>query len=145
MSITLGDNLHFTMLLLKLFLKNTKCSYLLKFTFHYASIKTSVKGVVMKYFFAYLHFTMLLLKHHKRVCGPSTKGYLHFTMLLLKQGGIVTKPTLAMIFTFHYASIKTRSFVLLLYQYLEIAFLSISFLFVFVVMLFTLNIFHEPH
>ena len=112
------------------------------FTFHYASIKTKKKPEKKPEVKEYLHFTMLLLKHG--LTSYVSKIYyvftFHYASIKTALSSINMESLLR--FTFHYASIKTRSFVLLLYQYLEIAFLSISFLFVFVVMLFTLNIFH---
>ena len=77
-------DLHFTMLLLKLMISlRIKPTYL-RFTFHYASIKTRPRG---------------------QRCN--TGRYLHFTMLLLKPRFLVSNANNLTVFTFHYASIKT--------------------------------------
>ena len=87
---------------------------------------------------------MLLLKHYTMLDNLKL-GYgftFHYASIKTKIVGYLY-PKISI--TFHYASIKPRSFVSLLYQYLGIAFLSIFFLYNFVVMLFTLNISHKSH
>ena len=70
----------------------------------------------MRYFYEYLHYTLLLLIPTSLDCQHGHLFNLHYTLLLLIQSKGVYGDEMIMAFTLHFATINTRQFLILLDQ-----------------------------